>query len=189
VKTLIINGSPRKNGDSMTLVNEIIKHLDGEVKIVNTYFDDIAPCNDCRYCWTNYGCSINDEMQEVYRLLNEVDNVILASPLYFSELTGKLLSFSSRLQIYYTVKKMQKKVDFRLNKKNAVLVITGGGNGGPAPAIERAKIIFGLVNAKLVGTVLSLKTDTLPAGKHIEAMKQAREFAQMLNLQSEKCLK
>lgn len=34
MKTLIISGSPRKNGDSMTLVNEMIKYLDGEVRII-----------------------------------------------------------------------------------------------------------------------------------------------------------
>jgi hypothetical protein len=30
VKTLIINGSPRKNGDTMTLINEMTKYLNGE---------------------------------------------------------------------------------------------------------------------------------------------------------------
>ncbi|WP_169717969.1 hypothetical protein SPSIL_030240 [Sporomusa silvacetica DSM 10669] len=43
MKTLIINGSPRKNGHAMTLVNEMTKYLNGEVRIIHTYYDDISP--------------------------------------------------------------------------------------------------------------------------------------------------
>jgi len=49
MKTLIINGSPRKNGDSMTLINEMRKYLEGEVKIINTYYDNISGCIDIAY--------------------------------------------------------------------------------------------------------------------------------------------
>ena len=62
MKTLIINGSPRKNGDTMVLINEFLKNLNGEVKLINTYYDKISPCIDCRYCWSNSSCAINDEM-------------------------------------------------------------------------------------------------------------------------------
>jgi len=48
MKTLIINGSPRKNGDSMSIANEMIKYLEGEIKVVQTYYDNISPCLDCR---------------------------------------------------------------------------------------------------------------------------------------------
>ena len=59
MKTLIINGSPRKNGDSMALVNHMLEFLDGEAEIVHAYYDDISPCTDCRYCWENNGCSVH----------------------------------------------------------------------------------------------------------------------------------
>jgi multimeric flavodoxin WrbA len=60
MRTLIINGSPRKNGDTMTLINEMTQYLSGELKIINTYYDNISLCIDCRYCWQNDGCSIDD---------------------------------------------------------------------------------------------------------------------------------
>lgn len=50
MKTLILNGSPRKNGDTMTWLKEFINRLDGEYKIVNAYKCNIKPCIDCRYC-------------------------------------------------------------------------------------------------------------------------------------------
>lgn len=97
MKTLIFNGSPKKNGDTEVLVNELAKKLIGEVKIISC-FNNISPCVDCRFCWSNTGCSINDEMQEVYSYLDDCDNVVLASPIWFSSLSGPLLNLTSRMQ-------------------------------------------------------------------------------------------
>lgn len=181
MKTLIINGSPRKNGDTMALVNEMIKYLDGEIKIIQTYFDNISSCIDCRFCWSNGKCVIKDEMQDIYQLFDEVDNVILASPLYFSELTGKLLSFASRFQYFYVMRYIRKELNFKLKKKNSILIITGGGDGSPNPAISRANIIFKQINAELVGSILSLQTNDIPAKQDVNALKKAKELAIRLN--------
>lgn len=100
MKTLILNGSPREEGDTVALINEFTKNLIGEVKILSC-FDEIHPCNDCRYCWENQGCSIDDEMQNVYPYLDECDNIILASPIWFSSLSGPLLNMCSRIQTLF----------------------------------------------------------------------------------------
>jgi len=65
MKTLIFNGSPKLNGDTAVLIREFTTYLQGDIKIISCY-DNIKPCNDCRYCWSNIGCSIDDEMQEIY---------------------------------------------------------------------------------------------------------------------------
>ena len=49
MKTLIVNGSPKENGDTEALVRELASHLDGEIRIVS-HRNRIAPCADCRYC-------------------------------------------------------------------------------------------------------------------------------------------
>lgn len=183
MKTLIINGSPRKNGDSMILVNEIRKYLDGEVTVVNTYYDNISGCLDCRYCWKNEGCIINDKMQEVYKLINEVDNVILSSLIYLSELSGSILNFASRLQTYYAARCKRKDKNFKLKKKNGVLVISAGGDKMDLEgrSIESANIIFHHMNVKSIGTVATLQTDDIPAAHDTEALKKCREIALKLN--------
>ncbi|OPJ63932.1 flavodoxin family protein [Clostridium oryzae] len=182
MKTLVINGSPRRNGDSMTLVNEMLKQLNGEVKIIHTYYDNIKPCVDCRYCWTEKNCCIKDDMQEVYTLLDEVDNVIIASPLYFSELTGQLLSFASRLQVYFARRVIQNDKEFKLKEKNGVLVISGGGDTTDYDRSRRtANIIFHQMNAKCIGSIYSVNTDKVPAKEDEEALSKARELAVKLN--------
>ena len=104
MKTLIINGSPRKNGNTTALVNKLTDNLQGEYKILNAYYCNISPCIDCRYCRDNIGCAINDEMQEIYDYILECDNILIASPIYFSEIAGKVLDFGSRLQTYFSAR-------------------------------------------------------------------------------------
>ena len=191
METLIFNGSPRKNGDSMTLVNEIIKYLDGKVEIVHTYdvglshgsSRGISPCIDCRYCWNKPECCIDDGMQEIYRRLNEVDNVIIASPIYFSELTGPLLSFASRFQLYWVAKHIRRDKEFNLKKKNGALVISAGtdSNNLEERALKTAKHIFSLINTTSIGMACTMHTNNLPAGDDSEALRKARELALKLN--------
>jgi len=47
-------------------------------------------------------------MQEIYKYIEECDNILIASPLYFSELTGKLLVVGSRLQTYFCARFFRK---------------------------------------------------------------------------------
>lgn len=183
MKTLIINGSPRKNGDTMTLVNEMVKHLDGEVRIVHTYFEKISACVDCRYCWTNDGCSIDDDMQEYYKLLGEVDNVVIASPIYFSELTSEMLRFASRFQRYFIARYMKEDNEFKLKKKNGALIIAAGGDSRNLEqrAIHSANIIFRHIKTQSVGVVSTLYTNDIPANEDEVALEEVRELAQKLN--------
>lgn len=182
MKTLIISGSPRKNGDSMVIVNEIIKYLDGEKHIIYTYDGKIEPCTDCRYCFSHNKCCINDDMQKIYEFLDQADNVIMASPLYFSELTGQLLNFASRLQLFYAAKYVRKDIDFKLKEKNGILVISAG---GATKDFERsaktANIIFKEMNTNMIGIVRARNTDKIPAKEDHTALKQAKLLALKLN--------
>ena len=69
MKTLILNGSPRKNGNTTSLIDIIKEKICGEYMVIDTYRCVISPCLDCRFCWENRGCIIDDEMQEVYNYI------------------------------------------------------------------------------------------------------------------------
>jgi len=180
MKTLIINGSPRKNGDTMALIKELTNELEGEIYRFDVYCEDIKACIDCRYCWQNEGCIINDKMQDIYSLLDEVDNFIIASPLYFSELTGELLSFASRFQTYYAQQNIRMNLNYRLKEKLGALIIVGGGDGSSKPAEDRAETFFNLTNTKFVKTIRSLNTNTLPAIEDEVAHSDIAELGRLL---------
>ncbi len=83
VKTLIINGSPRKNGDTVQLIRKLKEKIPGEVVEFVCYQSDIKGCVDCRYCWEHDGCCRKDGWQELEQVIQECDNLLIASPVYF----------------------------------------------------------------------------------------------------------
>lgn len=181
MKTLILNGSPRKNGDTVSLINKLIKQLNCEYKIVDAYYSDISACVDCRYCWSNNGCSINDEMTEIYDYIADCDNVVIASPIYFSQPTGKLLDVCSRFQTYFATKHFCNQAPF-IKPKKGVVILVGGGDGNPEDAYKTACTILHHINVSevypLVGT---FNTNELPAMNDQKAIKVIVGIADYLN--------
>lgn len=145
MKTLILNGSPREQGNTAKITELITENLLGEYKVINAYDCDISACTDCRYCWENKGCSIKDGMQEVYDYIQTCDNIVIASPIYFSELTGKLLDVGSRFQTYYCARKFRNEQPVEKTKKGAV-VLVGGGDGNMNKAYETACTLLNHIN-------------------------------------------
>lgn len=181
MKTLILNGSPRKTGDTKSLINEFLKHLAGEYRIVDAYYSDIKPCLDCRWCWKNNGCSQKDGMQEVYQYIQECDNIVIASPIYFGELTGELLSVASRLQTYFCAQYFRKEKPIEKCKKGAV-ILAGGGGGSLDKVYDTACILLHEMNSKDIHPlVYSFDTNTIPAVNDPEAIRGVKEIAQFFN--------
>ncbi len=181
MKTLIFNGSPRRNGDTVSLLKHLLELLPGEYKIVDAYRAHISPCLDCRYCKEKSGCAIQDEMQEVYEYLKDCDNVLIASPVYFSELTGPLLSVGSRLQTYFCGRFFRKEESGLAKKKGAVLLV-GGGDGKPDKAYETAKTLLRNMNCKeIFPLVCSHNTDRVPAIEDAQAVEGAEEIVRFFN--------
>ena len=181
IKTLIFNGSPRVNGDTVSLIDAITRKLTGEYKIVNAYRCNISPCVDCRFCWKNDGCAIDDEMQEVYDYIQECDNILIASPIYFSELTGKLLDVGSRLQTYFCAKYKRKVVPVAKRKKGAVVLVCGG-NGPVDRAYETACVLLHDMNCRDVHElVCSHNTDVTPAVRDIQVHTGLNSIVEFFN--------
>lgn len=181
MKTLILNGSPRRNGDTVSLINKLTEQLNGEYKIVDAYYSDISACVDCRYCWSNDGCSINDEMTEIYEYIIDCDNVVIASPVYFSQPTGKLLGLCSRFQTYFAAKHFRNQTLSIKPKKGAVIFV-GGGDGSSENAYNTACTILHHINVKEVYPLVgSFNTNELPAAVDAEVLKGIENIVCFLN--------
>lgn len=180
MKTLIWNGSPRKNGDTAFLVHELARQLRGDVKILDVYSRGIAPCVDCRYCCREPGCAQKDGMQSVYREIAACDAVVIASPIYFSELTGPLLSAASRLQMFYAARRFLH-CELLPKKKKGAIILCGGGDGSAEIAKTTAETLLAEMNAECVGFVASLNTDAISSRSDAQARRGIREMAALLN--------
>ena len=181
MKTLILNGSPRPSGDTAGLINILTSELNGEYKIVNAYRCGISPCIDCRYCRNNTGCCIDDEMQDIYKYIEICDNIVIASPIYFSELTGKLLDIGSRFQTYFCSRSFRKEEPSIKPKKGAVILV-GGGDGSPETACKTAKILLHHINCHDIHPlVCSHNTNTQPAVEDKAAVEGVRNIVRFFN--------
>lgn len=185
METLILNGSPRPAGDTVSLINVLTSGLNGEYMIVDTYRCNVSPCIDCRYCFTNKGCCIDDEMQEIYRYTEKCDNIVIASPIYFSELTGKLLDVCSRFQTYYCSKAFRKEEPNIRPKKGAVILV-GGGDGNISKPYDTARILLHHVNCfDIHDAVYSHNTNTQPALQDKKAVEGVKDIVRFLNGEKE----
>ena len=181
MKTLILNGSPRVHGDTVSLINELTKFLDGEYRIVDAYRSDISPCLDCRFCWENSGCAIKDEMKEIYSYIEDCDNIVIASPIYFSELTGKMLDLGSRLQTYFCAGYFRKE-EISITPKKGAVILVGGGDGRIEKAYETACTLLHHMNCYNIDEVVcSHNTNVVPAIQDKKAMEGIDRVAKFLN--------
>lgn len=181
MKTLIFNGSPKKNGHTAAMIEELCKHLEGEYQIIDAYTADIKPCMDCHHCWTHPNCCIHDGWDELDQMIRECDNIVLASPIYFCELTGPLLSILSRIQVYFSARIMRREAPLPKEKRGG-LMLTGGGMGtAPFPMRPTTTILHEMNVREIFDPVTSLATDTCPAAEDKEAIQKIAEFADFLN--------
>ena len=95
---------------------------------------------------------------------DDYDVLILASPLYMSFVTPPLFSIISRLNAIWSNSHFLKQPK-RLKPKKGILILTGGGDGSPDPAISIVKTAFHFLNVHFdpdLDYIRSLNTNDIP---------------------------
>ncbi len=168
---LIVVGSPRANGRAAALADQIFEACiedcpNDEVALVPVATLDIGGCTGCDVCKENPAdlggpageaagseggssrCVIEDDMDEVYALLDAADELVVVSPVYFAGAPSQLKALLDRFQPYFWTDARKQP------KRPAVLHVVG--EGGDPHGFE-----------PLVGTVRSALA---VAGFHLEAV-------------------
>ncbi len=194
MKVLVLNGSPRPKGDTAYVLEALKNRFPRgtEFETMNAFEANIQPCNDCRYCWENEGCSIRDRMDNLWK--DDYDVLVLASPLYMSFVTPPLFSIISRLNAFWSNRYFLK-IPNRLKPKKGILILTGGGDGSPDPAVSIVKTAFHFLNIHFdpdLDYIRSLNTNDIPvrddpdlAGQIDTAIRHMMEGQQEYGLQPE----
>ena len=148
MKTLIFNGSPRKNGETAYMIRTLQENLGGDFKVVNAYRADIEEC----------------------------DHIILASPVYFEEVTGMLLAVMSRLQTYFSARYIRKEEPVPKKKTGAVL-LTAGSIGPREKAESTAEMLLRQMSCGSLGTVYVNRTDKVPVRDREDIIQEIKDLA------------
>lgn len=95
MKILVLNGSPRAQGNTATMIDAFKKgaiQAGNSVLVIDVCKKKIAGCLACEYCHTKgTGCCVQkDDMQEVYTELENAEMLVIASPIYYHGISGQL---------------------------------------------------------------------------------------------------
>lgn len=100
MKVLLINGSPKANGNTSIALNEMGKVFHEEnikTEIVHVGNKDIRGCVCCYHCREHGKCVFNDIVNETAAKFEEADGIVIGSPVYYAMANGTLASFIQRL--------------------------------------------------------------------------------------------
>ena len=101
-KIVILNGSPRKNGNTSALVKALTQGAEHAGHTVTEFFLDRMNIHGCKGCFGGHSsqacpCVQKDDMAQIYPAVKESDVVVLATPLYYWNMSGQLRTAVDRL--------------------------------------------------------------------------------------------
>ena len=100
MKVLMINGSPRLEGNTTLALAEMDKifHEAGvETQTIRVGNKAIRGCIACGSCFKKGKCAFDDGVNEAAEILKESDGLVVASPVYYGSANGTIVSFLDRL--------------------------------------------------------------------------------------------
>ncbi len=100
MKVLIINGSPRINGNTSVAIREmeaVFKASGIETETVQVGNQNIRGCIACGKCFENGKCVFDDIVNELAPKFEEADGLVIASPVYYASANATLIALLDRL--------------------------------------------------------------------------------------------
>lgn len=100
MKVLMINGSPRKDGNTSVALKELEKTFleEGvEVETVQIGMQNVRGCIACGTCMEQGKCVFDDVVNELAPKFEAADGLIVASPVYYASANATLIACLDRL--------------------------------------------------------------------------------------------
>lgn len=99
---VILNGSPRKTGNTSALVKSFTEGAESVGNTITEFFLDKMDIHGCKGCFGGHSsqkcpCVQKDDMAQIYPAVKECDVVVLSSPLYYWTMSGQLRTALDRL--------------------------------------------------------------------------------------------
>ena len=147
MKVVAFNGSPRRNGNTSILINEMFKIFEAEgieTEMVQLGNKRVHGCTACGTCKEKLDgkCHIkNDHLNFCIEKMIEADGIILGSPVYFADVTTEIKALMD-VSGYVT------RPDFLLKRKVGAGIISVR-RGGALPTFDTMNRFF-LINQMIV---------------------------------------
>lgn len=172
-KVLILEGSPRPNGNSCILSDEFARGAQEagcSVEKVMVARKKLSGCLGCNACYRNGGaCVQKDDMEEIRAKMLEADVIVLASPIYFYSMTSQMKTLIDRTYAFFS----------ELKGKTFYFVITCAATDASFTETMLASLrgfTCCVPEAKEGGVVLGINASDAGDIRKTDAMKQAYEM-------------
>lgn len=145
MKVLLINGSPHEKGCTFTALSEVEKVLKAagvETQWVWIGKQPVAGCTACLSCRKTGRCIVDDPVNSIIDRLDEIDGLVIGSPVYYAGAAGQLCAFLDRL--FYTASSKM------AGKLGAAVVSCR--RGGATAAFDRLNKYFTICNMAVIGS-------------------------------------
>ena len=101
-KIVILNGSPRRKGNTSELVRAFTEGAESAGNTVTEFFLSSMNIHSCKCCFGGHSskdcpCVQQDDMNEIYPQVKECDVIVLATPLYYWNMSGQIRTAIDRL--------------------------------------------------------------------------------------------
>ena len=140
MRVLIINGSPKNNGNTATALGEVRKVLEAHGVEID-YFDignqEIHGCVGCGTCYKNGKCFMDDCVNDLAQRLEACDGMVIGSPVYYAAPNGALIAILNRL--FYSAR-----FDKRMKVGASVAVARRGGCSSAFDQLNKYFTISGM---------------------------------------------
>lgn len=175
VKILALLGSPRKQGNTEILVDEVLNGAKSKgyaIEKIYLYDYEILPCLDCRRCkknQRNHMCAQSDGMQEIYSKIEGSDVVVFGTPVYWYGPTAKMKLLIDRLRPFIVSRKLS-------GKKGVIVIPSEEGHVCSGPLQEMFRMSFNYLGMVMVGSILAKAYERGEIKKSPVELKRAHEL-------------
>lgn len=147
MKVLLINGSPRKEGNTFCALSEVAKTLNEEgieTEIISIGPKAVQGCIACGMCGREGRCTFHDDLyQRVMMAINDgIDGLVVGSPVYYGGPNGSLCALLDR--VFYSL-------GSKLMYKPAASVVVCR-RGGASASFDRLNKYFTILNMPVVSS-------------------------------------
>jgi multimeric flavodoxin WrbA len=126
-------GSPRKKGNTSFLLStfmQAVEKLGAQTRIIEVAQKNIIPCKEYVVCEKKGFCPIDDDIKtEIYPLIRQAEVVVLASPIFFFNMTAQLKAVVDRCQLFWARKYKLGLTDPAKQTKRGFLLSVGASKG------------------------------------------------------------
>jgi len=182
MKIVVLLGSPRKNGNSETVVQAVVAPIEkngGAVEYIRLNELNLRPCQGCGGCDKTGICVVQDDMKDVYTMVDRADRIILASPVYFYGLSAQCKIFGDRMQAKWARRYLLKD-RHRLGEGRKGYLISSAATKGPRIfecSMLTTRYIYDAMDVEYGGEFLIKGVDRRKAVlEYPEEMQRAEEF-------------